>query len=87
MEREVVVKNKQGLHARPATTFVQEAGKYKCDVTIEKEGKSINAKSILGILSLGIANGNTIKIKAEGEGAEEAVEALVKLVENKFGEE
>jgi len=87
MEREVVVMNKQGLHARPATAFVQEAGKYKGDVTIEKEGKSANAKSILGILSLGIANGNTIKIKAEGEGAEEVVEALVKLVENKFGEE
>ena len=87
MEREVVIKNKQGLHARPATVFVQEAGKYSCDVTVEKEGKSINAKSILGILSLGIANGNTIKIKAEGADAEAAVEALVKLVDSKFGEE
>lgn len=87
MEREVVVINKQGLHARPATAFVQVAGKYKCDVTIEKEGKSVNAKSILGILSLGIASGSNIKIKTEGEGAAEALEALVKLVENKFGEE
>jgi len=87
MEREVVITNKLGLHARPATVFVQEAGKYKCNVMVEKDGKSINAKSILGILSLGITNGNTIKIKTEGENEAEALEALVKIVENKFGEE
>ncbi|HBM74979.1 MAG TPA: phosphocarrier protein HPr [Clostridiaceae bacterium] len=87
MEREVTIINKTGLHARPATLFVCEANKYKCDVKVEKDGKQVNAKSIMGILSLGIAQGTKIKIIANGEGDSEAVDALVKLVENKFGEE
>jgi Phosphotransferase System HPr (HPr) Family len=57
MEREVTLLNKTGLHARPAALFVQEASKYKCDIKVEKDGKQVNAKSIMGILSLGVSQG------------------------------
>lgn len=87
MEREVTLLNKTGLHARPAALFVQEASKYKSDIRVEKDGKQVNAKSIMGILSLGVSQGTKIKITANGEDEKEAVEGLVKLVESKFGEE
>lgn len=87
MEREITVLNKTGLHARPATLFVCEANKFKCEVKVEKDGKTVNAKSIMGVLSLGISGGTSIKIITKGEGEAKAMEALVKLVENKFGEE
>lgn len=87
MEREITITNKTGLHARPATIFVSEANKYKCEIKVEKDGKLVNAKSIMGILSLGVSQGAKIRIIANGENETEAVNALVKLVENKFGEE
>lgn len=87
MEREVTLLNKTGLHARPAALFVQEASKYKSDIKVEKDGKQVNAKSIMGILSLGVSQGTRIKITANGEDEKEALEGLVKLVESKFGEE
>lgn len=87
MEREVTLLNKTGLHARPAALFVQEASKYKSDIKVEKDGKQVNAKSIMGILSLGVSQGTKIKITANGEDEKEALEGLAKLVESKFGEE
>ncbi len=91
-ELKIVVKNKVGLHARPASLFVQAATKFKSDINIfcqdpeTKEDRNANAKSILGILTLGVFNGMEITIKAEGEDEDAAVDALVTLVEENFGE-
>ncbi|KLU63560.1 HPr-like protein Crh [Peptococcaceae bacterium CEB3] len=87
MEKEVLVLNKAGLHARPASVFVQEAGRYQADILIEKDGRSVNAKSIIGVLSLGIPQNVKIKLIAKGLDENEALEALVRLIEGKFGEE
>lgn len=82
VEKTLEVKNKSGLHARPASEFVKITGKYPCDVTVEKGEKSFNAKSILGVLSLGIAQGDIIKIVTNGEREEEALAELVDFMEN-----
>ena len=86
MEREVVVLNKSGLHARPGGVFSKECKKYKSDVQLEKDGKRANAKSIISILNLCITQGTKIKIIANGPDEEIAVEALVQLIESRFGE-
>ena len=78
----VTVTNPTGLHARPAAEFTKVAAKLDCDVFLEKEGKKVNAKSILGLLTLAIGQGSVIDIICEGEGAEEGVAKLVDLVEN-----
>lgn len=85
--KEITIMNATGLHARPASMFVQEAGKYKSEVNVVKDGKKINAKSIMGIMAGGLAKGTVISIEAEGEDEQQAVDALIALVENKFGEE
>ncbi|GFN36490.1 HPr family phosphocarrier protein [Tepidimicrobium xylanilyticum] len=85
-KQEVTLTNETGLHARPASLFVKEASKFTSNVIVEKDGKEYNAKSIMGILSMGAAKGDTIIIKAEGSDAEEAVKALVKLVNDNFNE-
>lgn len=87
MEKEVVILNKTGLHARPAAMFVKEAGKFKSDIKVEKDGKQANAKSIISILSCGLEHGTKIKLIANGEDESAAIEALTKLIESKFGEE
>ncbi len=81
--------NKVGLHARPAAMFVQTANKFKSDIKVGKKGESreVDAKSILGILSLAAEFNDVITIKANGEDAEKALKALVELVNSKFGEE
>ena len=84
--QEVTVNNEVGLHARPATFFIQKANEYKASVWVEKEERRVNAKSLLGVLSLGIVGGTTIKIIADGADEQEAVDALVKLVETGFAE-
>ena len=84
--KEVSVQNHVGLHARPATVFIQKANEYKASVWVEKEERRVNAKSLLGVLSLGIVGGTTIKIIADGVDEQEAVDALVKLVETGFAE-
>src|SRR5690606_38389535 len=76
----VVVKLKTGLHARPAALFVQEANKFSSEVFVEKDEKKVNAKSIMGIMSLAISSGTEVNIIAEGADAEQAVKALVALV-------
>ncbi len=80
----VTVQNQVGLHARPATFFIQKSNEFKSSIWIEKEERRVNAKSLLGVLSLGIVGGTEIKITADGLDEEEAVNALVKLVESGF---
>lgn len=78
--RETVVNNKVGLFARPATFFIQQANEFKCSIWVEKDDRRVNAKSLLGVLSMGIADGTTISLIADGVDEAEALEALVKLV-------
>lgn len=86
MKKEVTILNPTGLHARPASMFVQTAGKFKSKIFVVKDGNSINAKSIMGIMAGGIAQGMTVDITAEGDDEEDAVNALVQLITDKFGE-
>lgn len=88
ISRDVMVTNKTGMHARPASDFAAVAGKFKSNITVyNKAGKKANGKSLINILVLGITKDSTITITAEGEDEAEAIEHLVKLVESKFGEE
>ena len=85
----IKVDHSVGLHARPAAEFVKLASGFSCDIQIKNdstESKFVNAKSILGVLTLGVNQGHTILINAEGEQADEALEAIKQLVENNFGE-
>ena len=84
--KDVVISNQVGLHARPATFFIQKANEFKSTVWVEKEERRVNAKSLLGVLSLGIMGGTDIRIIAGGVDEEQAVEELVKLVESGFTE-
>ncbi len=81
-ERTVEVKMKTGLQARQAAQFVQEANRYTADIFLEKEGRQVNAKSIMGIMSLAIARGTTITLVIEGVDEEQALEALTTLIVN-----
>ena len=85
--REVMVKNQVGLHARPATFFIQKANEFKSSIWIEKEERRVNAKSLLGILSLGIVGGTNVKVIAYGADEKSAVDALIELVDSGFSEE
>jgi len=85
-EKSVIVTHKVGLHARPASVFVQTASKFSSDISVTCEDRTANAKSILTVLTLGAHQGTEITIKAEGEDAQEALDTLVKLVEDNFGE-
>lgn len=84
--KEVEVQNQVGLHARPATFFIQKANEFKASVWVEKEERRVNAKSLLGVLSLGIVGGTPVKIIADGADEKEAVDGLVKLIESGFAE-
>lgn len=84
--RDVVVQNQVGLHARPATFFIQKANEFKSSIWIEKEERRVNAKSLLGVLSLGTTGGTKIQVIADGPDETQAVDALVKLVESGFTE-
>lgn len=84
--KDVVIHNQVGLHARPATFFIQKANEYKSSIWVEKDERKVNAKSLLGVLSLGIVGGTTIKIIADGVDAEQALDGLVSLVESGFEE-
>ena len=78
--------NQVGLHARPATFFIQKANEFKASIWIEREERKVNAKSLLGVLSLGIVKGGEITVIADGEDENEAVDALIHLIESNFGE-
>ena len=84
--KEVMVQNQVGLHARPATFFIQKANEFKASIWVEKEERRVNAKSLLGVLSLGIVGGTGIKVMADGADEESAVDSLVKLVQSGFSE-
>lgn len=85
--KDVVVKNQVGLHARPATFFIQKANEFKSSIWVEKEERRVNGKSLLGVLSLGIIGGTSIRIIANGADEELAVNSLVALVESEFAED
>ncbi len=76
-----VIKDEQGIHARPAGLFVKMAGTFSCNVFIEKDGRKVDAKRIMGVMSLGVKQGQTIGISCEGEQEEEAAEALKAFLE------
>ena len=84
--KDVTVQNQVGLHARPATFFIQKANEYKSSICVEKEERRVNAKSLLGVLSLGIVGGTTIRIIADGDDETQAVDSLVNLVQSGFAE-
>jgi len=84
--KEVVVKNQVGLHARPATFFIQKANEFKSSIWVEKEERRVNAKSLLGVLSLGIVKGTSVTLIAEGVDESAAVATLAELVESNFAE-
>ena len=80
----VVFHNQVGLHARPATFFIQKANEFKSAIWVEKDDRKVNAKSLLGVLSLGIVGGTSIKIIVDGSDEKEALNSLVELVESGF---
>ena len=84
--REVTINNQVGLHARPATFFIQKANEFKSVIWVEKDDRRVNAKSLLGVLSLGIVKGTTISIIADGVDEEQAVETLADLIDREFVE-
>lgn len=86
VKQELVLNNSVGLHARPATFFIQKANEYKSSIWVEKKDRRVNAKSLLGVLSLGIVKGTTITLIADGADEKEAISALVELVKDNFGE-
>lgn len=82
----VVIQNRVGLHSRPATSFIQKANEYRCSVWIEKNERRVNAKSLLGVLSLGVLQGTEISIIADGPDEKDAIDAMVSLVNSDFSE-
>lgn len=80
--KDVLVQNQVGLHARPATFFIQKANEFKSSIWVEKEERRVNAKSLLGVLSLGIMKDTTVTLIADGSDEKEAVDALAELIEN-----
>ena len=85
-EKEVIVQNQVGLHARPATFFIQKANEFRSNIWVEKDERRVSAKSLLGVLSLGITRGTNIKIVADGTDETAAVEALATLISSDFAE-
>ncbi len=84
--KEAVVNNQVGLHARPATFFIQKANEFKSSIWVEKDERRVNAKSLLGVLSLGIVKGTVINLIADGPDEKGAVDALVELISSNFAE-
>ncbi len=82
--KETVVQNQVGLHARPATFFIQKANEFKSSIWIEKDERKVNAKSLLGVLSLGVTKGISVTISADGADEEEAVNSLIDLISSDF---
>ena len=86
-EKNVIITNETGLHARPASQFVQKAGKFKSEIKIVFEDKEVNAKSIMGVMSLGISQGKEITLKADGEDEVEAVKQLENFIKTEMAED
>lgn len=86
VERTVRIANRNGLHARPAAEIVKLAAKYQSDITLSREGLEVNGKSIMGVMMLAAECGATLRLRAEGPDAPQALDALALLIANKFGE-
>jgi phosphocarrier protein len=86
-EASKLIQNELGLHARAATKLVQLASRFPCDVTVTKDGHEVNGKSIMGVLMLVASKGTTVIVRAKGQRAAEAVAAIGKLIDDKFGED
>ena len=86
LEREATIVNKLGLHARAAAKLVSAASGYAAEITLEKQGQKVNGKSIMGVMMLAASKGSVIEIMVSGDGEEEAMDRLIELIENKFGE-
>ena len=84
VKREMAITNNIGLHARPATFFIQKANTFKASIWVEREDRRVSAKSLLGVLSLGIAQGMTVTLIADGQDEEEALEGLSELINTGF---
>ena len=84
--KEAVINNHVGLHARPATFFIQKANEFKSSIWIEKDERRVNAKSLLGVLSLGIVKGTTVTLVADGADEQEAIDTLTALINSDFSE-
>jgi phosphocarrier protein HPr len=85
-EKTLMIQNELGLHARAATKLVQTASKFPCEITVTKDGHEVNGKSIMGVLMLVASKGTVVTLKAKGDRAAEAVEAIGALINDKFGE-
>ena len=86
LSKTIDVQNQVGLHARPATFFIQKSNEFKSSIWVEKDDRRVNAKSLLGVLSLGITKGMEITIITDGTDEKEAIEALEKLIESNFSD-
>ena len=86
ISRNVTIRNNVGLHARPATFFIQKANSFQSSIWVEKEDRRVNAKSLLGVLSLGITKGMTVTLIADGNDENEALDGLCELIDTAFGE-
>jgi len=85
--KEIIIDNRNGLHARPAALFVKTANRFQSEIWVEKEEERVNGKSIMGLMMLAAAKGSSLRLIAEGEDAVELVEALEVLIDSRFGEE
>jgi phosphocarrier protein len=86
IQRDVQITNSSGLHARPATFFIQKANTYRSGIWVVKDDRKVSAKSLLGVLSIGIAKGMTITIVADGDDEQAAIDGLVELIETGFND-
>lgn len=86
LQREIPIVNKLGLHLRAAAQFVQTAGRFSCDVWVSKDGRRVNGKSIMGVMTLVAVKGSSLSVETEGDKAAECLDALTKLAADKFGE-
>jgi phosphocarrier protein len=86
LEKELTIRNKMGMHARPAAQFVKRASKYQCDVWVEKDDEPVNGKSIMGLMMLAAGRGETIKVITDGADAEAAMADLEELISSGFGD-
>lgn len=87
VRRDVTIRNRAGIHARPAALLVQLANKFSSSITLEKDSEKVNAKSIMGVIALGATYNTVLRLQADGKDAAEAVAALEQLFESKFTEE
>ena len=87
VRKEMMVQNKLGIHARPAALFVKTANRFSCNVLVEKDGETVNGKSIMGLMMLAAGPGTTLKVLCEGQDAAQAVQELEQLIKRKFDED